>query len=174
VELAEAGIRIHGSGTCRVTDVRVEPAALRVGRLVLPQLALSWLPCCWLINMVALECVSDRSDNSGVSSYLAVLGSLIRAERDVEELRSRRILFSTMSDRRTVEFFEAILDPLPRQELYLKTLEGIVQLRTRKSTRSGIHAVIYRNRRIILALAPLLSLLVAIVGIVVTNSIKHK
>jgi hypothetical protein len=83
VELAEAGIRIHGSGTCRVTDVRVEPVALRVGRLSLPQLALSWLPRCWLINMVALECVTDRSDQSGVSSYLAILGSLIRTERDV-------------------------------------------------------------------------------------------
>ncbi|PVH35116.1 hypothetical protein PAHAL_7G108400 [Panicum hallii] len=181
VELAEAGIQLHGSGTCRVRDVQVEPSLpaaamlrLRIGRLVLPRLSLSWLPRCWLINMVALECVSDRSDNNGVSSYLAILGSLIRAERDVEELRSRRILFSTMSDRRTVEFFEGILDPVPRQELYLKTLEGIVQLRTRRSTRSGIHAVIYRNRRIILALAPLLSLLVAIVGIVVNNSIKHK
>lgn len=89
VELAEAGIRIHGSGTCRVTDVRVEPVALRVGRLSLPQLALSWLPRCWLINMVALECVTDRSDQSGVSSYLAILGSLIRTERDVRELRGR-------------------------------------------------------------------------------------
>ncbi|KAF8703475.1 hypothetical protein HU200_032282 [Digitaria exilis] len=181
VELAEAGIHLQGSGTCRVTDVRVEedlPAAamarLSIGRLVLPRLALSWLPRCWLINMVALECVTDRSDNSGVSSYLAILGSLVRAERDVEELRARRILFSTMSDRRTVEFFEGILDPLPRQELYLKTLEGIVQLRARRSTRSGIHAFLYKNRKIIFALAPLLSLLVAIVGLVVNNSIKHK
>ena len=174
VELAEAGIRIHGSGTCRVTDVRVEPAALRVGRLVLPQLALSWLPCCWLINMVALECVTDRSDQSGVSSYLAILGSLIRTERDVEELRSRRILFSTMSDQRTAEFFEALMDPLPRQELYLRTLEGIVQLRARRRTRSRLHAIYYRNRRIILAAAPLLSLLVAIIGMALSNSLKPR
>ncbi|CAD6214280.1 unnamed protein product [Miscanthus lutarioriparius] len=112
VELAEAGIHLHGSGTCRVKDVRVaqEPRSLlRIGQLVLPKLALSWLPRCWLINMVALECVTDRSDRSGVSSYLAILGSLVRAERDVEELRSRRILFSTMSDQRTVEFFEGSL-----------------------------------------------------------------
>jgi len=102
VELAEAGIHLHGGGTCRVKDVRVEPLLpaaatlrLRIGHLVLPQLSLSWLPRCWLINMVALECVTDRSDRSGVSSYLAILGSLIRGERDVEELRSRRILFST-------------------------------------------------------------------------------
>nr|CAB3484873.1 unnamed protein product [Digitaria exilis] len=143
-------------------------ARLNIGRLVLPRLALCWLPRCWLINM----CVTDRSDNSGVSSYLAILGSLVRAERDVEELR--RILFSTMSDRRTVEFFEGILDPLPQQELYLKTLEGIVQLRARRCTRSGVHAFLYKNRKIIFALAPLLSLLVAIVGLVVNNSIKHK
>ncbi|RCV18453.1 hypothetical protein SETIT_3G301900v2 [Setaria italica] len=174
VELAEAGIRIHGSGTCRVTDVRVEPAALRVGRLALPQLALSWLPRCWLINMVALECVTDRSDQSGVSSYLAILGSLIRTERDVRELRARGILFSTMSDQRTAEFFESLMDPLPRQELYLRTLEGIVQLRGTRRTRSGLHAVYYRNRRIILAAAPLLSLLVAIIGIALTNSLKRK
>ncbi|KAF8769376.1 hypothetical protein HU200_006625 [Digitaria exilis] len=180
VELAEAGIRIHGSGTCRVTDVRVEPtpaaaaAALRIGRLALPQLALSWLPRCWLINMVALECVTDRSDQSGVSSYLAILGSLIRTERDVEELRKRRILFSTMSDQRTAEFFEVLMDPLPRQELYLRTLEGIVQLRATRRTRSRLHAVYYRNRRIILAAAPLLSLLVAIIGIALTNSLKRK
>uniref|UniRef100_K3ZCF0 Uncharacterized protein n=1 Tax=Setaria italica TaxID=4555 RepID=K3ZCF0_SETIT len=172
--LAEAGIRIHGSGTCRVTDVRVEPAALRVGRLALPQLALSWLPRCWLINMVALECVTDRSDQSGVSSYLAILGSLIRTERDVRELRARGILFSTMSDQRTAEFFESLMDPLPRQELYLRTLEGIVQLRGTRRTRSGLHAVYYRNRRIILAAAPLLSLLVAIIGIALTNSLKRK
>ncbi|KAG2628992.1 hypothetical protein PVAP13_3KG395500 [Panicum virgatum] len=178
VELAEAGIRIHGSGTCRVTDVRVEPAAaaalLRVGRLALPQLALSWLPRCWLINMVALECVTDRSDQSGVSSYLAILGSLIRTERDVEELRARRILFSTMSDQRTAEFFEALMDPLPRQELYLRTLEGIVQLRARRRTRSRLHAVYYRNRRIIMAAAPLLSLLVAIIGMALSNSLKPR
>ncbi|CAL4906054.1 unnamed protein product [Urochloa decumbens] len=183
VELAEAGIHLHGSGTCRVTDVRVEPAMpakamfrlhLYIGRLVLPQLALSWLPRCWLINMVALECVTDRFNHSGVSSYLAILGSLVRAERDVEELRSRRILFSTMSDRRTVEFFEGLLDPLPRQDLYLRTLDDIVQLRARRSTRSNIHTVYYRNRSIIFAAAPLLSLLVAIIGIAVTNSIKHK
>ncbi|XP_062227338.1 UPF0481 protein At3g47200-like [Phragmites australis] len=181
VELAEAGIRIHGRDTCRVADVSVEPATvpaallLRIGRLALPQLALSWLPRCWLINMVALECVADRSDGqSGVSSYLAILGSLIRAERDVEELRARKILFSTMSDRRTVEFFDVLLDPLPRQELYLRTLEDIVQLRTTRSARSSIHSVFYRNRRIILTVAPLLSLLVAIIGVVVNNSIKHK
>ncbi|CAL4906982.1 unnamed protein product [Urochloa decumbens] len=174
VELAEAGIRVHGSGTCRVTDVRVEPAAIRpIGRLALPQLALSWLPRCWLINMVALECVTDRSDQSGVSSYLAILGSLIRTERDVWELRARGILFSTMSDQRTAEFFEALMDPLPRQELYLRTLEGIVQLRASRRTRSGLHAVYYRNRRIILAAAPLLSLLVAIIGIALTNSLKR-
>ncbi|CAN6361291.1 unnamed protein product [Urochloa humidicola] len=181
VELAEAGIHLHGSGTCRVKDVRVEPALpatamlrLRIGQLVLPQLALSWLPRCWLINMVALECVTDRFDHSGISSYLAILGSLVRAERDVEELRSRRILFSTMSDRQTVEFFDGLLDPLPRQDLYLRTLDAIVQLRTQRSTRSSIHAAYYRNRSIIFAAAPLLSLLVAIIGIVVTNSIKHK
>ncbi|KAJ1292399.1 hypothetical protein BS78_02G388200 [Paspalum vaginatum] len=176
VELAEAGIRIHGSGTCRVTDVRVEPvpAALRIGRLALPQLALSWLPRCWLINMVALECVADRSDHSGVSSYLAILASLIRTDRDVQELRARGILFSTMSDQRTADFFEALMDPLPRQELYLRTLEAIVQLRARRRTRSGLHAAYYRNRRIILAAAPLLSLLVAIIGIALTNSLKHK
>lgn len=175
VELAEAGIRIHMSSTCRVRDVRVEPAAgFPLGRLTLPQLALSWLPRCWLINMVALECVTDRSDHSGVSSYLAILGSLISAERDVTELRSRRILFSTMSDRRTVEFFQGLLDPLPRQELYLRTLESIVELRTKRSTRSNLHAVYYRNRRIILAALPLLSLLVAIIGIVLTNCLKRK
>ncbi|CAN6343298.1 unnamed protein product [Urochloa humidicola] len=147
---------------------------LRIGQLVLPQLALSWLPRCWLINMVALECVTDRFDHSGISSYLAILGSLVRAERDVEELRSRRILFSTMSDRQTVEFFEGLLDPLPRQDLYLRTLDAIVQLRTQRSTRSSMHAAYYRNRSIIFAAAPLLRLLVAIIGIVVTNSIKHK
>ncbi|CAN6338233.1 unnamed protein product [Urochloa humidicola] len=174
VELAEAGIRVQGSGTCRVTDVRVEPTAVGpIGRLALPQLALSWLPRCWLINMVALECVTDRSDQSGVSSYLAILGSLIRTERDVRELRARGILFSTMSDQRTAEFFEALMDPLPRQELYLRTLEGIVQLRASRRTRSGLHAVYYRNRRIILAAAPLLSLLVAIIGIALTNSLKR-
>ncbi|KAF8715097.1 hypothetical protein HU200_027650 [Digitaria exilis] len=66
VELAEAGIHLQGSGTCRVTDVRVEedlPAAamarLNIGRLVLPRLALCWLPRCWLINMVALAGVRD-------------------------------------------------------------------------------------------------------------------
>lgn len=181
VELAEAGIPIHGSGTSRVSDVRVveeqQAAALRlrIGRLALPQLALSWLPRCWLINMVALECVTDRSDGrSGVSSYLAILGSLIRAERDVQELRARRILFSTMSDRRTVEFFEGLLDPLPRQELYLRTLEGIVELRRRRRTRSSLHGMYYRNRKIILAAAPVLSLLVAVVGIALNNSLKHK
>jgi hypothetical protein len=176
VELAEAGIQIHGSGTSQASDVRVEPVAalwlLRIGRLALPQLVLSWLPRCWLINMVALECVTDRLDgSSGVSSYLAILGSLIRAERDVQELRSRRILFSTMSDRRTVDFFEGLLDPLPRQELYLRTLESIVDLRRRRST---LHGAYYRNRRIILAAAPVLSLLVAVVGIALNNSLKHQ
>ncbi|CAN6334405.1 unnamed protein product [Urochloa humidicola] len=182
VELAEAGIHLNGSGTCRMTDVRVElplwtTAMLRplyIGRLVLPQLALSWLPRCWLINMVALESVMDRFDLSGVSSYLAILGSLVRAERDVEELRSRKILFSTMSDRQTVEFFEGLLDLLPRQELYLRTMETIVHLRDSRSIRSSIHAVYYRNRSIIFAAAPFLSILVAIIGIAVTNSIKHK
>lgn len=177
VELAEAGIRIHGSRTCRVRDVRVRPArwygAARIGRLALPQLALSWLPRCWLINMVALECATDRFDHSGVSSYLAILGSLISGEKDVQELREKRILFSTMSDRRTVDFFQGLLDPLPRQELYLRTLQDIVDLRATRSTRSGLHTLYYRNRKIILTVAPLFSLLVAIVGIILTNSIKH-
>lgn len=174
VELAEAGIRIHGSGTSRVSDVRVEPGAV-IGRLALPQLALSWLPRCWLINMVALECVTYRNDGrSGVSSHFAILGSLIRAERDVQELRSRGILFSTMSDRRTVEFFEGLLDTLPRQELYPRMLEAIVQLRSRRSTRSSLHGVYYRNRRIVLAAAPLLGFLVAVFGIALNNAFKNK
>ena len=66
------------------------------------------------------------------------------------------------------------MDPLPRQELYLQTLEGIVELRARRRTRSRLHAVYYRNRRIILAAAPLLSLLVAIIGLALTNSLKRK
>ncbi|CAL4995088.1 unnamed protein product [Urochloa decumbens] len=181
VELAEAGIRVQGSGTSRAGDVRVEPAApglgwlgLRIGRLALPQLTLSWLPRCWLVNMVALECVTDRADGrSGVSSYLAILASLIRAERDVEELRSRRILFSTMSDRRTVDFFEGLLDPLPRQELYLRTLEGIAELRRRRSTRSWLHGIYYRNMGIILAAVPVLILLSSVVGVVLNNSLQH-
>ncbi|CAN6381074.1 unnamed protein product [Urochloa humidicola] len=175
VELAEAGIRVQGSGTSRAGDVRVEPGlGLRIGRLALPQLTLSWLPRCWLVNMVALECVTDRSDGrSGVSSYLAILASLIRAERDVEELQSRWILFSTMSDRRTVDFFEVLLDPLPRQELYLRTLEGIVELRRRRRTRSRLQGICYRNMGIILAAVPVLILLSSVVGVVLNNSLQH-
>jgi hypothetical protein len=78
-----------------------------------------------------------------------------------------------MTDQRTAEFFEALMDPLLRQELYLRTLEGIVQLRAARRTRSSLHAVCYRNKRIILAAAPLLSLLIAIIGIALTSSLKR-
>ncbi|CAN6227676.1 unnamed protein product [Urochloa humidicola] len=178
VELTEAGIHIHASRTCRATDVKVEgPAAINpfaIGQLALPQLDLTWLPRCWLMNMVAMECMMGPLEQGGVSSYFAILGSLIRAERDVEELRSRRILSITMSDRGTVEFFEGLLDTLPRQDLYHRTLEGIVGLRSRRSIRSSIHAFFYRNKKIILTMAPLLSLLVAIAGIAFNISRKHK
>ncbi|CAL4983274.1 unnamed protein product [Urochloa decumbens] len=113
VELAEMGVKLAASRSNKFGDMAMAKRRRRgvSGELSLAPVALNDVTACWLVNMAAYEACLGAAlpDNFAVSSYISVVALLVNREQDVQELRARGIVSSTLSDMDTLHFFKTIV-----------------------------------------------------------------
>ncbi|XP_020085753.1 UPF0481 protein At3g47200-like [Ananas comosus] len=149
-DLAEVGVRIRASKTFHFRDISFHRDLL-FGRLSLPPIVIDDLTPVLIANMVAFEwCTVDESDY-GVGSYLSLLALLMSGEEDVKELRSKMIMRSLLSDRRTLDFFESLSPHLLPGDSYTHVLVCLNDYYRKRRVRVLVHKFIYKNFKFILA-----------------------
>ncbi|KXG24308.1 LOW QUALITY PROTEIN: hypothetical protein SORBI_3007G023900 [Sorghum bicolor] len=169
VELAEIGIRLAPSTKPWFWDM-----SFRRGRLFAVSLSpvlLNDTTACWLVNLAALE-EANTSAGSGatgeyydkyvVSSYLFMLAMLMDREEEVQQMRSKYILYSTLSNKQALSFFKDLADHLRFGDPYLFTLIEIWSYR--RQLLITIYRFIYKNYRAIAAVLSIAGVLCSILN----------
>ena len=126
---------------------------------------------CWLVNLAALE-EANTSAGSGatgeyydkyvVSSYLFMLAMLMDREEEVQQMRSKYILYSTLSNKQALSFFKDLADHLRFGDPYLFTLIEIWSYR--RQLLITIYRFIYKNYRAIAAVLSIAGVLCSILN----------
>nr|XP_034925838.1 UPF0481 protein At3g47200-like [Populus alba] len=110
-ELRNVGIHFKPSKTSLFTDVEFR-GTLLAGRLYIPPLSIDDLTKPLLLNLVAYEAFLG-APNDWITSYVCFMDSLIDNPEDVNELRTKGVLFSTRgNDKQVAELFNQISDYL--------------------------------------------------------------
>ncbi|XP_057983273.1 UPF0481 protein At3g47200-like [Malania oleifera] len=118
-ELKSKGIYFRRSKTACLKDVSFEGNYL-YGMLWLPAIVVDDSTKSTFLNLIAYETCPDAPDDSGVTSYVVFMDSLIDHARDVEELRLRNILVNFLgSDEEVATLFNEIAtDLVPNMNTY--------------------------------------------------------
>ncbi|XP_066351168.1 UPF0481 protein At3g47200-like [Miscanthus floridulus] len=167
VELAEIGVRLTPSTEPWFGDMSFSRGPL-FGELSLSPLFLNDVTACWLVNMAALEASTSgsgaESDGYVVSSYLSVLAMLMDREEDVQQLRAKRLVYSTLSNTQALGFFKGLAQHLRFGDHYFVTLEEIEAYKRHRSVRIFVHRHLYHGYKA-MTIATLFSIVGVLVGI---------
>ncbi|XP_011000466.1 PREDICTED: UPF0481 protein At3g47200-like [Populus euphratica] len=125
-ELRNVGIHFKPSKTSFFTDVEFRRTVL-AGRLYIPPLSIDDSTKPLLLNLVAYEACLGDIDKLWVTSYICFMDSLIDNPEDVNELRTKGVLFSTLgNDKQVAELFNQISDYLvPNPYAYVQVKSAI-------------------------------------------------
>jgi hypothetical protein len=171
IELAEIGITLTASKTTELVHMGINKKGNLFAELSLAPLSLDDTRASVLLNMAALElCVTssfhDADDEaSAVCSYLLLLGMLVDREEDVHELRARRVLQGGggLSNTKALSFLTSV-QGLRLGSRYVRIMEEIEDYKVNRRTRTKLHAFVYRNVKVIVAVISAIAALVSIIG----------
>ena len=117
-ELKAAGIHLKPSRTSFLRDISFKSCFFR-GYLKLPPIMVDDSTKPRFLNIVAYEMCPDAPDDYAVTSYICFLCHLIDHADDVEELRSKHILYNFLgSDEQVAKIFNEIADDLVEHDAY--------------------------------------------------------
>ncbi|KAG2576421.1 hypothetical protein PVAP13_6NG021449 [Panicum virgatum] len=149
VELAQIGVRLTPSTAPWLGDMSVHRGLFLFGELSLSPLFLNDVTACWLVNMAALEAstagASRQSDGFVVSSYPSVLAMLMDSDDDVQQLRPKRVLQSTFSNKQALRFFKGLAQHLRFGDRYFALLAEIDSYKRHRTVRIAIHKLHYNS-----------------------------
>lgn len=161
-ELAELGIGLVASRKRQFWAMNIEEGPL-FANLFLAPLNLDTTVFCWLVNMAAFEMWAETSwDNCSVNSYLCVLSLLMNREEDARELRVKRIMHGTSSDREALEFFKDLAPSLSQGKAYWRLIGGLEEYRQKRRLWIAIYSFVYKNFKTITAVLSTVGVLVGI------------
>ncbi|KAJ9682633.1 hypothetical protein PVL29_018538 [Vitis rotundifolia] len=124
-ELKAAGIYLKPSRTSFLTDISFK-SYFFYGYLKLPPINIDDATKPMFLNIVAYEMCPDAPDDYAVRSYICFLYHLIDHVDDVEELRSKHILYNCIgSDEEVAKIFNEIADDLVDHDAYKKVKTSI-------------------------------------------------
>ncbi|PUZ49933.1 hypothetical protein GQ55_6G019100 [Panicum hallii var. hallii] len=185
VELAQIGVRLRQSREPWFGDMWFRRDLFLFGELSLSPLFLNDVTACWLVNMAAeLASTSGatraswwlvRSDDGFVvSSYLLVLAMLMDSDDDVQQLRAKRVLHSTFSNKQALRFFKGLAQHLGFGGRYVALLMEIDSYKRHRAVRIAIYKLFYNSFKA-MTIATLFSIVGVLVGIFKTllDNKKH-
>jgi hypothetical protein len=179
IELAEIGITLTASKTTELVHMGVNKKGNLFAELSIAPLSLDDTRASILLNMAALElCVTSSfheadDEASAVCSYLLLLGMLVDREEDVHELRAKRVLQGGggLSNSKALGFLTSV-QGLRLGSRYVRTMEEIEDYKVNRRTRTKLHAFVYRNVKVIVAVISAIAAFVSIVSTI--RSLKSR
>ncbi|KAG2556108.1 uncharacterized protein LOC120684519 [Panicum virgatum] len=162
-ELAELGIDLEASRRRQFSAMAMEKGPSLFAKLFLAPLNLDATIYCWLVNMAAFEMWTETAwEDCSVNSYLSVLSLLMHREEDVRELRVKRIVHGTSSDRQALEFFKDLAPGVSEGNAYWRLIGSLEEYRQKRWLWIAIYRFVYKNSKTI---ATVLSTVGVLVGI---------
>ncbi|EEC82831.1 hypothetical protein OsI_27637 [Oryza sativa Indica Group] len=168
VELAQIGVNLTASTAEWFGDMSVKEGPV-YGELSLSPMFLNDVSAGWLVNMAALEAsggatTADQSSSSSsvMCSFLSVVAMLMDREEDVHQLRVKQVLYSTLSNAQTLDFFKRISQHLGFGHRYFYILQQINKFKQGRPVRSAVHKFLYKHIRAISIILSIASVLVGI------------
>ncbi|XP_052164077.1 UPF0481 protein At3g47200-like [Oryza glaberrima] len=168
VELAQIGVNLTASTAEWFGDMSVKEGPV-YGELSLSPMFLNDVSAGWLVNMAALEAsggatTADQSSSSSsvMCSFLSVVAMLMDREEDVHQLRAKQVLYSTLSNAQTLDFFKRISQHLGFGHRYFYILQQINKFKQGRPVRSAVHKFLYKHIRAISIILSIASVLVGI------------
>ncbi|CAD6252896.1 unnamed protein product [Miscanthus lutarioriparius] len=142
IELAEIGITLTASKTSELVYMGVNKKGNLFAELSLSPLSLDDTRASVLLNMAALE-----------------------LEEDVHELRARRVLQrgGGLTNREALRFLTSV-QGLRLGSRYVRIMEEIEDYKVNRRTRTKLHAFVYRNVKVIVAVISVIAALASIIG----------
>ncbi|KAF8685322.1 hypothetical protein HU200_044025 [Digitaria exilis] len=162
------GAKLTASKTKKFGDMsmaRRECHGLRLfGELSMTPMVLNEVTSCWLVNMAAYEaCLGAmHPDNFAVSSYISVVALLVNRDEDVQELRGRGIISSSLSDMDAMKFFKWAVPHLRVSHRYFEVFHGLQEYMHQRWLWIATHRFFFNNFKTI---ATVLSLIGVIAGL---------
>lgn len=180
IELAEIGVTLTATKSTELIHMGVKKKGNLFAELSLAPLSLDDTRACLLVNMAALElCTTSNfqdadDEESAVCSYLLLLGMIVDREEDVHELRRRRLLQGGggLTNREALEFLTS-LHGLRLGSRYVRTMEEIENYKVKRSTRTKVHAFVYRNMKTIVTVVSGITALAGIAGTLKSLKVIH-
>ncbi|XP_020086081.1 UPF0481 protein At3g47200-like [Ananas comosus] len=167
MELTEIGVRFRASDTSRFRDISFR-SGLLFGWLSLPPIQIDDATQAVISNMVAFETCAVGVTDYGVGSYLSLLALLLSSEEDVKELRSKKMIFSDVSDGQALAFLKSLDPHLGKGTSFMQVLQWLNDYYNKKRVRIFVHKIIYRNFKFILAAASVIVFFVTILQTIFT------
>jgi hypothetical protein len=171
IELSEMGVTLIANRTTELIHMGVKKNGPIFADLSLTPLSLDAARASWLINMAALElCTTpnfqDAEDEaSAVCSYLLLFAMIVDRVEDVHELRRKHLLQGGggLTNKEVLGFLTG-LQGLRLGSRYVRTMEEIQNYRSKRRTRTKVHAFVYRYRRTIIVFFSAVGAIVSILG----------
>ncbi|CAN6373564.1 unnamed protein product [Urochloa humidicola] len=173
IELAEIGITLTAAkDTTELIHMGVSMKGILTAKLSLVPLSLDDERASFLINMAALElCTTPKfleaeDEDSAVCSYLLLLSMLVHREEDVQELRTKHLLQggAGLVNKDALNFFTN-LQSLPLRGLcYVRVMVEIEKYKVGRRVQTKVHAFLYKNKKTIFTFLSVISVLVSILG----------
>ncbi|KAF8665873.1 hypothetical protein HU200_053954 [Digitaria exilis] len=182
IELAEIGITLTAKETTELINMGISKKGILSAKLSLAPLSLDDERASFLINMAALElCTTSNfqeagDEDSAVCSYLLLLSMLVHREEDVQELRTKHLLQggAGLINKDALDFFTS-LQSLPLRGLcYVRVMVEIENYKVKRWIRIMVHAFLYKNKKTILTALSVISVLVSILGTLMSLKSKSK
>jgi hypothetical protein len=180
IELAEIGIKLKASKTAMFTDMNVGKRGPLCGELSLAPLSLNDTKACWLVNMAAFEVSTaksfqdDHPNKTAVCSYLALLSMFMPGEKDVDELRSKRILYGHRTNAEMLTFFKGVVKLLPDTgRHFTHVMVGIQDYKAKRWMQTKVHQLVYRNLSSIIKVVTIIATLLGFVKVLLSFNQGH-
>ncbi|KAF8673355.1 hypothetical protein HU200_048915 [Digitaria exilis] len=180
VELAEMGVKLTASTTKKFGDMsmaRRECHGLRLfGELSMAPMVLNEVTSCWLVNMAAYEaCLGAmHPDNFANSSYISVVALLVNREEDVQELRARGIISSSLSDMDAMKFFKWAVPHLRVSYRYFVVFHGLQEYMHQRWLWIATHRFFFNNFKTIAAVLSLIGVIAGLFKTIVSLKQPHR
>ncbi|KAL6864814.1 hypothetical protein ACP4OV_015965 [Aristida adscensionis] len=167
LELAEMGVKLTAGKSKGYGDMAMSkcgPLLGLFGELSLAPFVVNELTKCWLVNMAAYEASigATQADNFAVSSYISVVAMLIGRKQDVQELRAKGIIHSTMCDALTLNFFKEAAQHVRVGHRYFHISECIQAYKQERWMWIPVHRFFYNNIKAIVAVLSAIGVLAGI------------
>uniref|UniRef100_A0ACD5ZYP3 Uncharacterized protein n=1 Tax=Avena sativa TaxID=4498 RepID=A0ACD5ZYP3_AVESA len=170
MELAEMGITLTPSKTTKLAHMGFKEGRLwdLSAELFLPPILLTYARASYLFNMAAFEMTSqarpEHGEDTAVCSYVQLLGMLMDREKDVQELRSKRILQGGggLTDKETLDFFTSLR--VIRGPLYHRTIRDVEMYKQNSRTWVKVYTFWYKYKKTVLAVVFVIATLLGIYG----------